>query len=254
MPVVHRHERPLFLVSLVAGVAIPVALAVLDPESLAWVAGFLALSLVLHGWAMGQVRGNAVRVSERQLPALHRLAVDLSTALALSRVPAVYVLQQDDVLNAFAAKFVRRDVVVLSSDVADLAEEEGEPELAFVLAHELTHVKRRHPLWSWLLVGSRVVPLLGPAYSRACELTCDATAARLRPDGAPGGLLVLAAGRRLHWHVDAAAFADQVQAEAGFWVWLTELFSSHPRLPRRVAALRGAPVDAPAPVVVPQPA
>ena len=119
MPVVRRRERPLFLLSLVAGVAAPVVLALVALENLAWLAVPVALSALLHGWAMGQVRGNAVRVSERQLPALHRLAVDLSTALALSRVPAVYVLQQDGVLNAFAAKFVRRDVVVLFSEVAD---------------------------------------------------------------------------------------------------------------------------------------
>ncbi len=105
--------------------------------------------------------------------------------------------------------------------------------MAFVLAHELTHVKRRHPLWSWVLAGSQLVPLLGPAYSRACEYTCDATAALLRPDGAPGGLFVVAAGKRLHRLVDLVAFADQVRTEAGFWVRLTELLSSHPTLPRR---------------------
>ncbi len=113
--------------------------------------------------------------------------------------------------------------------------------MAFVLAHELTHVKRRHPLWSWVLAGSQLVPLLGPAYSRACEYTCDATAALLRPDGAPGGLLVVAAGKRLHRLVDPVAFADQVCTEAGFWVRLTELLSSHPTLPRRVAALGPLP-------------
>ncbi len=111
-----------------------------------------------------------------------------------------------------------------------------------MLAHELTHVKRRHPLWSWVLAGGQLVPLLGPAYSRACEYTCDATAAPAASGRRAGRPLVLAAGKRLHRLVDPVAFADQVRTEAGFWVRLTELLSSHPTLPRRVAALQTAPV------------
>jgi len=242
MPVVHPPERSLFAASLLASVGVYVGLAVLAPEVLLYVTGFAALGLCLLGWSIGQVRANGVRVSEVQLPEVHRIAVELAHELGLSRLPAIYVVQAGGALNAFAASFVRRDFVVLYSDVADLATEGREAELAFVIAHELTHIRRRHPRWSWALTGSHLIPFLSSAYSRACEHTCDLTAAALRPDGAPGGLLVLAAGKRLARRVDPLVFADQRRTENGFWLALVEVTSSHPSLPTRVAALerRGA--------------
>lgn len=237
MPVVHPSERPLFLASLAVSAAVYLALAVFATQLLAWSAGLLAVSALLLGWSLGSIRANGVRVSSEQLPEVHAIAVDLAARMGLGELPAIYVIQEGGALNAFATKFVRRDFIVLYSDVVDLALEQGEAELAFVIAHELAHVKRRHPLWSWVLSGSRLVPFLGPAYSRACEYTCDAMAAELRPDGAPGGLLVLAAGKRLYRNVNAQVFADQRRTETGCWIAVTEALASHPSLPRRVAAL-----------------
>ena len=54
---------------------------------------------------------------------------------------------------------------------------------------------------------------------------------------APGGLLVLASGKRLYRTVDPHAFVEQGESERGFWVWFAEIMSSHPRLPRRIQAL-----------------
>lgn len=152
-------------------------------------------------------------------------------------MPAIYVIQQGGALNAFATKFIRRDFVVVYSDVLELAYQQGEDEVAFVLAHELAHIKRRHVFWQWLLAPAKWMPPLGQAYSRSCEYTCDRIAAHLRPGGAPGGLLVLASGKRLYRTVDPHAFVEQGESERGFWVWFAEIMSSHPRLPRRIQAL-----------------
>jgi Zn-dependent protease with chaperone function len=98
----------------------------------------------------------------------------------------------------------------------------------------------------WLTTPGRLFPYLGAAYSRACEYTCDRVGAFCQPDGAISGLLALAAGKQLHPHVDVREYAAQAEADQSFWIRRAELISSHPRLPKRVAALLKAGVSIPA--------
>jgi hypothetical protein len=64
------------------------------------------------------------------------------------------------------------------------------------------------------------VLLLGTAYSKACEYTCDRYGAHYKPDGAAGGLLVLAASNKLYPKVNVREFSNQAESESGFWIWL----------------------------------
>ncbi|HVH08897.1 MAG TPA: M48 family metalloprotease, partial [Gemmatimonadales bacterium] len=92
---------------------------------------------------------------------------------------------------------------------------------------------------------ARLIPYLGTAYSRACEYTCDRVGAYCEPDGAIDGLLVLAAGGWLHTRVSPQEFASQAETDRGFWIQRAEWLSTHPRLPRRVAALLALGVKSP---------
>lgn len=212
----------------------------LSVVGIAYAAIAALIGLISHGLFMGHIRGNGIRVSEAQFPEVYRLTQELARKMGLWRAPAVYVLEAGGLVDAFATRFLRRDFVVVYSDVLALAYERGEAELAFVIAHELAHLKRGHLAWRWLLAPGLLVPFLGQAYSRACEYTCDRIAAWYSPEGARGGLLVLAAGRHLYRRVDAQAFAEQGRRERGFWVWLAEVLSSHPHLASRVAAVQQA--------------
>ena len=204
-----------------------------------------AVYFLSHLYAMGRLRGNGIRVTASQLPVVNRLVIAHSQALGLKEAPAAYVVQAGGLLNAFATKFFIRQFVVLYSDVVALAMEEGEGALGFVVAHELAHIRRGHLRFRWLTLPGRLVPYLGSAYSRACEYTCDRFAAKCEPKHAVSGLLVLAAGRSLYRLIDATSFAAQVDTEAGFWVRRAELASSHPLLPKRVAALLDAGIPRP---------
>ncbi|HYF39757.1 MAG TPA: M48 family metallopeptidase [Gemmatimonadales bacterium] len=210
--------------------------------------GFLISLIVLfaHGLALGQVRGNAVRVSERQFPQLHRLAAGHARRLGLEQAPTVYVMESGGLLNAFATRFLGRDFVIINSDVLELALARGEAAVGFIVGHELAHVWRGHLKHRWLTVPGHLFPYLGAAYSRACEYTCDRIGAFCQPDGAITGLLTLAAGKQLHAHVDVKEYAAQAQSDQGFWIRRAELMSSHPLLPKRVAALLEAGVAVPA--------
>lgn len=199
-----------------------------------------------HGVALGRVRGNAVRVSDKQFPQLYRLTVAHARRLELKEVPAVYVLQSGGLLNAFATRFSGRDFVVINSDVLELALDQSEAAVGFIVGHELAHLWRGHLRHRWLTTPARFLPYLGSAYSRACEYTCDRIGAACQPEGAISGLLALAAGKQLHPHVDVREFAAQAEKDQSFWIRRAELMSSHPLLTKRVAALVKAGVAIPA--------
>ncbi len=250
---VNSRERILYAAMVVASLLVYSALVLvglLKPEAgvpiLTYGLIFSLVGLFAHGLALGRVRGNAVRVSEKQFPQLHRLAVAHSRKLGLKQVPTVYVMESGGLLNAFATRFSGRDFVIVYSDVLELALAQGEAAVSFIVGHELAHVWRGHLKHRWLTLPGRIMPYLGTAYSRACEYTCDRIGAYCQPEGAISGLLALAAGKQLHAHVDVKEYAAQAVSDQSFWIRRAELMSSHPLLPKRVAALLKAGASIPA--------
>jgi Zn-dependent protease with chaperone function len=250
---INTRERFLYAVMVVVSLVVYGALVLVGlakPEAAASIVMYaLIFSLVgmfAHGLALGRVRGNAVRVSEKQFPQLHKLAATHARRLGLKQVPAVYVLQSGGLLNAFATRFLGRDFVIVYSDILELALAQGEAAVGFIMGHELGHVWRGHLKHRWLTLPGRLMPYLGVAYSRACEYTCDRIGAYCQPEGAISGLLALAAGKQLHTHVDVREYAAQAVNDTGFWIRRAEIMSSHPLLPKRIAALLKAGVAVPA--------
>lgn len=192
---------------------------------------------VLHGLFVGHVRGNGIRVSKTQFPELNAMAEQHSRRLGIEETPAIFVLQAGGVLNAFATRFLGRNFVVIYSDVLALATQKGEKAVSFIVGHELGHVQRKHMTRRSFLYPAMIFPFLGSAYSRACEYTCDRFGNALEPEGGIDGLLVLAAGRDLYTRVNTAEYMKQRETEDGFFVQYSEIISTHPNLPKRVAAL-----------------
>lgn len=250
---INSRERFLYAVMVLVSLmvyAVLVFVGIAKPEAAATILVygviFFLLGLFAHGLALGRVRGNAVRVSEKQFPHLHRLAAAHARKLGLKQVPTVYVMESGGLLNAFATRFLGRDFIIVHSDVLELALAQGEAAVSFIMGHELAHLWRGHLKYRWLTLPGRFMPYLGAAYSRACEYTCDRIGAFCQPEGAISGLLALAAGKQLHAHVDVREFAAQAVSDQGFWIRRAELMSSHPLLPKRVAALLKAGVAIPA--------
>lgn len=239
---VYPKERVYFAICLVVSVLVYVALIV-SLIGIAYIVGGVIVTVLIHGFLIGHLRGNAIRVTSRQFPDLHRVINELSAKMEMP-APVVYVLQSGGVLNAFATRFLGRDFVVLFSDVLEVASRDGEAAVAFIVGHELAHIKRGHVRWRWVIYPAMLVPFLGAAYSRACEYTCDSFGAFCRPDGAVPGLLILAAGSRLYRQVDTHEYSRQAETDGGFWTWLAEVASTHPNLAKRVGAVvsKGASV------------
>lgn len=215
-----------------------------------------------NGLLIAYLRSEAVRVSERQLPELHATfgaacrqlglanSSELSQQLGRARPPALYVLQSGGLLNAFATRFAGRDFVVVYSDFLE-ALGPSSREMKFILGHELGHIKSRHILKQLFLAPGLIFPLVGPAYRRAWESSCDRHGAFAAQDvgGSVRAMLVLGGGRQHGPALNADVFASQLVEERGFFVSLHELTSTYPTLSRRVSDLlaleTGAPVRQP---------
>lgn len=80
------------------------------------------------------------------------------------------------------------------------------------------------------------IPGLAELYLRACEYTCDRYAAYYigNSEAAKNGLTMLAIGKNLYSNVNREKYLQQVNEEKGFVVWLSEVLSTHPPLPKRI--------------------
>jgi len=233
---IHPKEKVYFALCFGISILIYVALVV-SVVGIAYIALGALIGLLVHGLSLGHLRGNGIRVSARQFPDVYELTQKLASELQMKEVPDVYIIQAGGVLNAFATRFLGRNFVVLYSDVVELARAQGQEALAFVICHELAHHQRKHTSRRMLLLPALSVPFLGSAYSRACEYTCDAFGAHYCGRGAVEGLLVVAAGKKLYRDVNAEEYGRQAVSEDGLFVWFAEVVSTHPRLPKRVAAV-----------------
>jgi Zn-dependent protease with chaperone function len=233
----------------VAGLFVSVA-TIIAPIYCAFIAAFV---LMAHAIWLAYVRGNAVRLGPTQLPHLWHKVIAASKRFGLSEPPTTYLMQSGGVLNAFATKLLGRRFVILHSELVDACElgaaTEGSSEIDFVIGHEVAHIAAGH--LSYLLLPVRLVPLLGPAYARACEYTCDRAAHAFAGslEISSRALAILAAGRRAGRMVDLDAFVEQRMEAGRFWLAVYELNSGHPYLPKRIAALREAEAPGAAPQI-----
>lgn len=230
---VHQNEKTYFILSLVISVLIYLLMVFSIIGIVYLVLGFV-VTFIAHGLFIGNIRGNGIKISETQFPEVYQLSQRIAKQMEMESVPDIYIIQSDGMLNAFATKFFDRSFVVLFSEMFELAYQEGEDELAFIICHEFAHLKRKHVSRRVLLFPALFVPFLSQAYSRACEYTCDNFAAYHQTNGAENGLLILAAGKKLYHQVNRQEYIQQRQIDGGFWVGFSENLSTHPDLPKRI--------------------
>ena len=205
---------------------------------------FIALGLAIvtwftHGLLVARLRSEGVLITAQQYPELHASFVEACQRLGLAQVPELYLLQHGGVLNAFATRHAGRDFVVIYSSFVE-ALGSSSPMIKFLMGHELGHLQRKHLTKKVLLAPGMILPLLGEAYHRACEATCDRYGAYAAND-LPSSMLaltVLASGREAS-NVNTQYFADQHFTTRGFFVSWHELIINYPTLSQRVAQILG---------------
>ncbi|MDQ0285704.1 Zn-dependent protease with chaperone function [Desulfofundulus luciae] len=210
---------------------------------------FYLIILTFVYWLTGQyfkaqVFGNAVRVSKEQFPKVAEIVEEIARELNLTEVPDVFVLSGQGALNALAIRFLSGRYVLLYGELVDLIlRRSAYEELKMIIGHELAHHALGHvSIWkNFLLFPSRLIPFLGAAYSRACELSADRVGMILAGNSKAAGraLLALTLGSEaLAAAVDPEAFTAQEKFVPPVMGFIYELYATHPRMTRRIIELK----------------
>ncbi|MBI4976829.1 MAG: M48 family metallopeptidase [Spirochaetes bacterium] len=200
--------------------------------------GFIVLFFVFRKiFMIGFIRGNGIRITEKQFPDVFKAAQQMLQDLAMRKMPNIYVMQSDGVLNAYATRFKLKNYIVIYSSIFEMAMKDKDI-LHFIMAHELGHVKRNHASKNFWLCLSSIVPFLQSFYSRGCEYTCDNIGKMLSPNGAENGLVLLVAGKELYEKVDVAEYMATTHEDNTFITKFVELFQTHPHMPKRIRNIK----------------
>jgi Zn-dependent protease with chaperone function len=84
------------------------------------------------------------------------------------------------------------------------------------------------------------IPGVAKPYLRACVYTCDRYAAYYSGNvgSSKNSLVMLAIGKKLFYRTDQGEFKNQINQEKGLFVWMREILSTHPPLPKRIMQSR----------------
>ena len=237
----YRHERSLFIFSAIFSGLMWLALTVGTfgiglVYILAGAVGYLFVQSAL----IARLKGTGALIRDRQYPEIMACVRQCAQIIGMDELPQVYLYEGGGIVNAFAARFLGRNFVVLLSDVV-VATEANPNALRFYVGHELGHIRRGHLKWLGFLLPARLFPFLGAAYSRACEYTCDAIGLSccLEPKDAVHALAVLAVGGRHAAWINVDEYAGQARLSSGFWMSFHELLSPYPWLVKRVGQMVG---------------
>ncbi len=157
-------------------------------------------------------------------------------ALVQAAVGAPVAAAQIEELTALGCK----NYIAIYSDIISVYKTDMEA-VKFVLGHELGHVKRGHNQKRFWTALSSIIPFLTPAYSRACEYTCDNIGAALTStdNSRLHGLLLLAGGKDIYKEIHIENYLKTADSNRSSVVKFVNLFLSHPYLPMRIKNVKG---------------
>jgi Zn-dependent protease with chaperone function len=205
-----------------------------------YLAGVLALLIFALGYfatglMRGQLLGNAVQVTERQLPALHR-----TSQAAQANLPPVQInlfVVQDPRMNAFTFGYKEPYAIVLTSALVEKMEPE---EIQAVIGHELGHILFEHVRLINIMAGlGGLFRILFFQWSRSCEYSADAIAllsTGWKPEPMVSAMLKLASGLS-EIEIDLDEFLAQVDQNSRTAANSAEIFSTHPLIYKRIQRL-----------------
>ena len=236
----------LFLPLTLVAVVIAVTAAATVCGSVVFVGLVLAMAYAGTRAQHNQLMAQARRVTPQDTPNLW--AVAQAGAARLGPGPVEIYVAPSRALNAYTFGLGSPKIVVVDSALLQVLDA---GELAFVISHELGHVRLGHTWLNSLVGGLSGIPspaitfgLLQLAFlwwNRACEYSADRAGllATGQPDKAISALVKIAAGGRVQNPADVARALQILEAQGNDWGnQLGEALATHPLMARRIAELR----------------
>ncbi|PCF53816.1 M48 family metallopeptidase [Staphylococcus delphini] len=252
----YKYEMPMIIIGFIAiflYIIMATILLILSIDIPEWVYGAF-LGLLIPFLAIFTIRflywnsiSNGVEINENQLSEIYDIYLQLATEMGFNskklKLPRLYLINGNGVMNAFAAKCtLKKRYIVIHSDLLDLAYKFDEmPLIKFVLAHELGHHKCGHTnIWR-LIFSLFLKPLyLDKSLTRAQEYTADRVALYYAPEGALS-MIYLFSGKYMGSRIEIEEYFKSIDLhDETIWLKLSNFLSDHPVGFRRMKALKEA--------------
>jgi len=187
------------------------------------------------------IRGNSVRVSERQFPDIYAVLLAHCKRLGMTEIPELFI--SSGTIAPFSQAFSswREDYIVLHQVLFDVDDRKTLDVASFVIAHELGAVRlKQTAVWNeMLLTYVTAIKWFRNPLERVRTFSRDRYGAALSPTGFRG-LLINAIGRRLMDHVDIEDYLAQERRYGGFWSHLGFFVEPRPQVFMRLKRLHAA--------------
>jgi hypothetical protein len=257
----HPLERPVFLATVALNfllIAFAIALIFYEP---AWVKSHALLSKeisILRALAItaligipllvlnrnrreASIRGNSVRLSDKQFPEIYAILQDHCRRLGMREIPEVFITGSS--ISPYSQTFSswRENYIVLHQVLFDIDDRKTLDVVSFTLAHELGAIRlNQTAVWNeMLLTYVSTLKWFRNPLERVRTLSRDRYGATLSPTGFRG-LLIYAVGRRLMDHVNVEEYFAQSRRYHGIWPYLNVFFQGRPAVFIRLHRLREA--------------
>lgn len=205
---------------------------------------FFVMVACTMGKEYGRLHADGVKLDVKQYPQVYALFTEMAGKLGIQTIPDIFLINGNGVMNAFATCVPGyRNFVAIYSDIFDVCIEKNDMEtLAFILGHELGHIRLGHSnVWyNFFNVPTRIWffnVILGLPLTRAQEYGADKVGQLLSSDKRGKSLTILAAGRRNYATMDFEEYVKTQVESRHFFTIFHNFFQNHPVITWRIKAL-----------------
>ncbi len=130
------------------------------------------ISFFIHAKAIYFIKGNWIKVSEKQFPKLFQIKTELEVKMLIDEKVDMYIIEKENIFQTISQVFLSRNFIIIPAKLIDYAWNNIE-NLKFTIANQLAHIKRWHIQTRFFISPALFVPFLWNAYLKACEYTAD---------------------------------------------------------------------------------